>query len=289
MKLSKFLAVTALSCAAVFSCSKDNGKVKEDSKASVVLLDGQRVSYQPAYLGEAVSEAGLPLGVSEACWVSGKIAGADIDYIRKNWMGTLETLNLQKALFVNDGVYETGIDYNKTAWVESPTTVPFAAFRGFTKLTTLYLPTKVTTLDNFAFSHCPKLTQVIWGKSLQAIRLYAFLGTGLTSVEIPEGVRSIASEAFYGTPLESVILPKSLSSMYDDSFMETFSPKLKYVKVLATTPPLVEHGSTMNKSGNVFASVAAGFKIEVPPSALSAYKAASRWAIHGDNGQISTF
>ena len=71
----------------------------------------------------------------------------------------------------------------------------------------------VTSIGNYAFSHCSGLTSVAIGNSVKSIGSSAFSGcSGLTTVTIPNSVRSIDERAFYGcSKLKSVTIPNSVS------------------------------------------------------------------------------
>lgn len=60
------------------------------------------------------------------------------------------------------------------------------------------VPNSVTTIDDYAFSKCSKLTSITLPDNLAAIGKEAFsFCTGLTSVTIPENITSIGNSAFY--------------------------------------------------------------------------------------------
>ena len=69
----------------------------------------------------------------------------------------------------------------------------------------------VTSIGNYAFSYCSKLTEVTFAEGSQCTSIgeHAFdLCTSLTSVNISDSVTSIGSQAFYGcSSLESITLP----------------------------------------------------------------------------------
>ena len=88
------------------------------------------------------------------------------------------------------------------------------------EVTELIIPDGVTSIGDYAFSHCTSLTSVTIPSSVTNIGIHAFSGcTGLTSVVIPDGVTSIDVWAFSGcTGLTSVTIPSSVTSIDDDAF-----------------------------------------------------------------------
>ena len=130
------------------------------------------------------------------------------------------------------------------------------AFSGYTSLTSIIIPGSVTSIGDWAFSGCSKLTsinvnennkayksingnlyskdgktfiQYATGKSdtsfvvpgsVTNIGEWAFLGcTSLISITIPDSVTSIGSSAFYNcTSLTSITIPDSVSSIGSSAF-----------------------------------------------------------------------
>jgi hypothetical protein len=73
-----------------------------------------------------------------------------------------------------------------------------AAGQAKTTLTTILLPSSVTSIGREAFHGCSGLTSVTIPNSVTSIGEYAFsFCTGLTSVTIPNSVTSIGYDAFY--------------------------------------------------------------------------------------------
>ena len=79
---------------------------------------------------------------------------------------------------------------------------------------------KVTSIGNYAFYYCSKLTSVTIPNSVTSIELGTFSGcSGLTSINIPNSVTSIGSGAFYYcSSLTSVTIPNSVTSIRNSAF-----------------------------------------------------------------------
>jgi len=91
--------------------------------------------------------------------------------------------------------------------------------------TTYTIPDSVTSIGNYAFDDCDRLTSVTIPDSVTSIGDYAFYYCkSLTNVTIPDSVTSIGNEAFYAcTGLTSITIPDSVTSIGNKAFAYCFS------------------------------------------------------------------
>ena len=89
------------------------------------------------------------------------------------------------------------------------------AFRNCTKLTSIEIPNSVTSIGYNAFGGCTSLASINIPNSVTSIGGSAFQGcTSLASIDIPNSVTSIGNYAFDGcTSLTSVTIPNSVTSI----------------------------------------------------------------------------
>ena len=82
------------------------------------------------------------------------------------------------------------------------------------------MPSTITTMGDYQFYNCNRLTKVTLSDKLTTINQYAFAGCSqLTSVIIPESVESIANNSFEDcTKLESIPLPSKLKEIGQYAF-----------------------------------------------------------------------
>ena len=157
--------------------------------------------------------------------IMGEINGTDLCFIREmagsdreGWRteGKLATLDLSGAKIVRGG----GIYYNSVNCYTSDDVIGNYAFSGCRSLTSLILPSNVTSIGYSAFYGCIRLTSLTLPSSVTSIGSSAFEGCrSLTSLILPSSVTEIGSSAFYGcSGLTSLTLPSSVTSIDGRAF-----------------------------------------------------------------------
>lgn len=120
----------------------------------------------------------------------------------------------ENTVFTNDISY----DITKTEVVLATgwTEISANSFSGST-VETIYIPSSVTTIGNFAFSPTDNLTSIIFtiDSSLATIGEFAFQdSSGITNINIPSTVTSIGRAAFQGSGLHTVYMtPETLDTL----------------------------------------------------------------------------
>ena len=153
--------------------------------------------------------------------IVGKINGTDLKLIREmagcdynlnKTDGKLSILDLSEAKIVAGG--DAYVRYGNNPYTSNDKLGDYA-FRGCSGLTSLTLPSGVTSIDEGAFSGCRGLTSLTIPSSVTSIGEYAFYGcSGLTSVNIPSGVTSIGWGTFQGcSGLTSLSIPSSVTKI----------------------------------------------------------------------------
>ena len=157
--------------------------------------------------------------------IMGEINGTDLRFIRemagcdykgKGTEGKLATLDLSEAKIVKGGDYY----YNYYGCYTLDDVIGNQAFDGCSSLTSLTLPSSVTSIGSSAFSGCSGLTSLTLPSSVTSIEWSAFSGcSGLTSLTLPSSVTSIGGSAFSGcSGLTSLTLPSSVTEIGESAF-----------------------------------------------------------------------
>ena len=89
------------------------------------------------------------------------------------------------------------------------------------EITSIEIPSNVTTLGNYVFQGCRRLTSLNLPDGITEISEGAFQGcSGLTSLNLPDGITKIGEGAFWGcSGLRSLNLPDGITKIDDDAFL----------------------------------------------------------------------
>ena len=102
----------------------------------------------------------------------------------------------------------------------------------YTAISSVVLPTGLTSVPSNLFMGCSQLVEVIFGEStnIRSIDNYAFYGTSLINVVVPEGVTSIGYYSFFGcASLTEIVLPSTLTQIASGAFLNTRSLRKMYI------------------------------------------------------------
>ena len=158
--------------------------------------------------------------------IVGEVNGKDLCLIRKmagcdagleKTDGKLSILDLSDAKIVesNDSYVWDG------GWQQgSNDELGNSVFKGCSVLTSVTIPSSVTSIGLYAFEGCSGLTSLIIPSSVTSIERSAFKDcSGLTSLIIPSSVTEIGGAAFKGcSSLTSLTIPSSVTSIGESVF-----------------------------------------------------------------------
>ncbi|MBR6423542.1 MAG: leucine-rich repeat protein [Bacteroidales bacterium] len=152
----------------------------------------------------------------------------------------------------------------------------------YTGLSTINIPSNVTTIGRGAFARCSALASFSGkfasadGRSLVVDNtLMAVALSGLTQFTVPDGISAVASETFsYCQNLTSIVFPSTVSTINESAV--NYCTGLTGITVQATTPPDCTF-DMFPESNNC--------PIYVPSGSVEAYKAAQYWSYYAERIQ----
>ena len=230
--------------------------------------------------------------------IMGEINGTDLCFIREmagsdreGWRteGKLATLDLSGAKIVRGG----GIYYNSVNCYTSDDVIGNYAFSDCSGLTSLILPSNVTSIGYSAFYGCIRLTSLTLPSSVTEIGESAFEGCiRLASLTLPSSVTSIGKSAFEGcSGLTSIYVswesPLSIDAStfkdantgkcilyvpkgtYDDYWLSNWGIFENIVEYDATG---IDHITTSGEAKKISRYAADGQRLEVPAKGLNIVK-----------------
>ena len=137
---------------------------------------------------------------------------AGCDFNREKTDGKLSILDLSEAKIVAGG--DAYVRYDNKRYTSNDNLDDYA-FAGCSGLTSLTIPSGVTSIGDGAFYGCSGLTSMTIPSSVTSIGDRAFHGcSGLTSLTLPSSVTSIGYQTFSGcSGLTSLTIPSGVTSI----------------------------------------------------------------------------
>lgn len=120
----------------------------------------------------------------------------------------------------------------------TPTKIADYAFKQWTYITKVVLPSTIDSIGDQAFYECTNLSQCALSDNITAIGSQAFWGCSNLSVNIPNRITSIGFEAFRKSKILEAILPETLTTMGNNVFYECNSLTTAVIPSIITTIPM---------------------------------------------------
>lgn len=109
---------------------------------------------------------------------------------------------------------------SEVIWEKIPmTTFPSYTFSGCVSLKSFVLPEGIQIIGNGAFQGCQSMTEIKLPSTLTGIAINGFYNSGLTEVEVPEGVTQMGVRVFaMCANLKKAVLPNSIKEISQSTF-----------------------------------------------------------------------
>lgn len=98
-------------------------------------------------------------------------------------------------------------------------------FGGCRNLTSITLPSNLTTISAGLFSCCSKLKEITIPDKVTSINDFAFYDCLLRSIKIPDSVISISGQAFLGCSFKSLVIPDSVKNISSNTLNSPYELK----------------------------------------------------------------
>lgn len=136
---------------------------------------------------------------------------------RKNL--SLETVILPSCLeVIEEGAFQGCKNLRSIHIPPSVWRIEARAFDGCEHLEKVLLPTGLIHLGDNAFAACKALKTIALPGTISKVENWTFYKSGLTKAFLHAGIRTIGSYAFFGTPLKEIRLPESLDLIEAHAF-----------------------------------------------------------------------
>lgn len=174
-----------------------------DATYDIVIPDGVTKISAFAFAGAKLNSVTVPSGVT----------GIGEEAFAECW-GDFQTV------YLPDGLQKIGYGAFRNSTLksieipESVTSLGYSMFLKCPELEEVVINAQITSLEEHSFVDCSNLRTVVLPPALRIIQDYVFGGcSSLQSIDIPDGVQEIGNSAFGGCGLTSVIIPNSVRTL----------------------------------------------------------------------------
>ena len=192
---------------------------------------------------------------------------AGCDYNDEKTGGKLSMLDLSDAKIVKGGL--PYIKYNGGVHTSNDK-LGYAAFSNCSGLTSLTIPSSVTSIGEYAFDGCSGLTSLTIPSSVTSIGWGAFCGcSGLTSIYVyTEKLPNMGSDVFHGCDAKkcTVYVPKGT---YDDYWLSEFG---YFENIVEFDPTGINNVITSNDAKELSRYSVNGQRLSAPTKGLNIVK-----------------
>lgn len=195
----------------------------------------------------------------------------------KVYANCIKSVRLGTGANIRDGAFSNCYSLTSITIPSSVTSIGSSEFYYCYSLKSITIPSSVTSIGAQAFYNCTSLQSVTIPNSVTSIGDSAFYYCySLKSIIIPSGVTSIGSNVFSNCcSLASVTIPSGVTSIGDTAFNSCYG--VSEYHILPTTVPTA--GTV------IFFNIVSDCVIYVPQGTLNDYKTATNWSTYASKMQ----
>ena len=141
------------------------------------------------------------------------------------YQNSIQRVELGIGIDIGDYAFKACYSLTSITLPSGVTSIGGSAFDSCFSLTNITLPSGVTSIGGSAFDSCFSLTNITLPSGVTSISYYAFSGcSSLTNITLPSGVTSISYYAFSGcSSLTNITLPSGVTSIDNNTFRNCYS------------------------------------------------------------------
>ena len=225
---------------------------------------------------------------SQILWKNSQVANENRCY-----QNSIQRVELGIGIDIGNSAFYYCYSLTSITLPSDVTSIGDNAFYGCSSLTSITLPSDVTSISDHAFYYCYSLASITLSSGVTSISNYAFYYCfSLTSITLPSGVTSISSYAFeYCSSLASITLPSGVTGIDSYAFYNCYSlTSITLPSGVTSISGRVFYGCASFgeihfkpstpptvSSNNVFTGIPTDCIIYVPTGKLTAYTSASNY------------
>ena len=215
MKTTKILSLTAFLLCFTLNLRAQSGtcgaNLTWELTDSTLTISGSGAmdnSHPWSSYSSQIARVSLPEGLTNIC-----------DYAFENCPNLQSIVIPNTVTSIGREAFDQSTSLKQVTLGNAVETIGSHAFYG-TSITSITLPSSVTSIEDDAFGYCKKLIEITIPGSVSTIGNYAFGNCEqLSKATIEEGVKSIGNDAFQGCyKMTDVVLPSSLISIGSSAF-----------------------------------------------------------------------
>ena len=249
----------------------------DGSTASIVAGDSTSTVVNTQHIYSAPGDYVITIVINGSASLLGTSIGSQILWKNSQttnenrcYQNSIQRVELGVGIDIGDYAFKACYSLTSITLPSGVTSIGGSAFDSCLSLTNITLPSGVTSIGYYAFSSCSSLTNITLPSGVTSIDNNTFRNCySLSSITLPNGVKSIGNYAFYDCfSLTNITLPSGVTSISNNAFY--YCEGLGEIHFKPSTPPTVS-------ASNAFTGIPTDCIIYVPTGKLTAYTSKSNY------------